>query len=237
MMSLVFKRIIAFALLLLTHSPAQAIRNGQPVPVGQYSAVGYLEPRCTGTLVTPNTVLTAAHCVAQAGPIGNLQFTYTTKSGVKRSRQAMQIRVLSEYYPQELALIRLDANAEDVDIPELYVFQTNPRGAIAQIAGYGWTATANQNDLLGGEVKIEGLSQIDIGEGPLPMLTVTATQISNMPCPGDSGGPIFIDGKLAGVISFSDADPFLPPFTICAKTTRAYYVPAPLYIHWIQENL
>jgi hypothetical protein len=107
---------LAALLLVLWALPAQAIRNGDPESRVPYNGVGHLppgptHPRCTGTMVSPFVVLTAAQCVrdALAGPDFRFSLSAT------RTARVTAVRIHPEFETVDginlafdVALVRLD---------------------------------------------------------------------------------------------------------------------------------
>ena len=56
--------LVTIAVLLLAASPSWAVSGGAAVPPASYPFVGVVGGICTGTLIAPDRVLTAAHCLA-----------------------------------------------------------------------------------------------------------------------------------------------------------------------------
>jgi len=172
------------------------------------------EVLCTGTLVGPRTVVTAAHCVDVA-PAGTLQIHIGTDATDASSGRRVEVidQIAHPGYvtlAHDIAVLEL---AEAVPGPFVAlhdgVLDNSFLGAQAVMVGFG----ADDNGVLG--FKREGTADItDIGADLFVL-----TPAPGNSCGGDSGGPVLIDvaGELvlAGVTSFGD-----PTCTISASNTR-----------------
>lgn len=226
-----------FVSIFASATPAFAIRGGAPVPTQKYNSVGYLTPACTATLIAPDTVITANHCVVQAGGVEGMEFIYTNTQGQRKRLRAIKTESMSETLSQELALVRLERAATGARISSLWDEPSEKSNQVGLIMGFGATETSPRSlDKRGGNVKVT--AYVDIQGGPM-IHNDASSPTSIAACVGDSGGPLFLDGKIFGILSFGYSnDPsfnLYDPVRQCKKTEGNYYVPVALYREWIRE--
>lgn len=186
------------------------------------------EGGCTGTLIAPDVVLTAAHCVAPVESPTDLRVGFGRAVGYSMTWiPVAEARYHDDYdadWPAyDIALIRLARPApEDIEpIPylpaELRITQEQvSAGVELHFAGFGKTESGGSGRMLQVRDTVELACENEAGcpWGTSPYAprmapwTLCYDQKPGGPCSGDSGGPAFvtIDGVeyVAGVTSYGD---------------------------------
>ena len=190
----------------LVGSTRQAIVNGSPTSA--YPAVGFLTygggAFCTGTVIAPRTVVTAAHCVEDS-PGGGFYFAF----GASDRSPSRSIRVRSaQVHPMwdsyrllnDIALLELEEDAGVTPVPVL--FERPATSWTVKLVGYG---VSNGYAQSGGGTKRE----VDVTIYSLEDTTWSyRTMGGRSACNGDSGGPALysMGGELVlmGITSWGD---------------------------------
>ena len=239
--------IIAVSALLLA-APAQAIVGGG-VPsadgVGRavVTIVGSRGNFCTGALIAPKLVLTAAHCV-QPGAVYKIVEYGADKQPLLRDAKTVAVHpgfniqaMLAHRATADVALLQLEAvpqgkSAAALGMPQVPILP----GSRFTIAGIGVTIRGEGSS--GGIIRAAGL--VATGKpGTLQIRLVdpltNGARDGLGACTGDSGGPVFEDQQggpvIIGVISWSTG----PNGSAgCGGLTGV--TPLTLYRDWIMQT-
>jgi hypothetical protein len=232
-------------------SEGEPIAGGTVTPPGVHESVGLLGGGCSASLVAPDVVLTAAHCVCNDIEPFNCRTRSSltlhnvfrvddpstpVDEGAVRSDVTIAGSVVVHplygrfgWLRHDYALVRLDQRATDLArVTPLRVEggRLPPIGEPLTLVGYGYTNGPDGECSTGiGTKRTTVLPVTSITDQGGGSLVIGLVHADRHVCPGDSGGPV-IDGagRILGVCSESDLD------------TNSGYDATAAVTAWLAEN-
>ncbi|GGI67812.1 trypsin [Saccharopolyspora subtropica] len=181
------------------------IIDGREVDSAPWAARLFVDGRetCTASIIAPEWVLTAQHCVDGAGD--GVSFTIGNVDQTQGERASARPGGVYVHDTADLALVNIDHAVQTEYAPlgspgDVRVGQT--------VQTYGWGATCTdrpeiqcQSQILKvADVNVTDIACSDYRGGT----AVCATRGDGIPAGGDSGGPMFAGNVQVGVASTSD---------------------------------
>ncbi|KAL0111980.1 hypothetical protein PUN28_013305 [Cardiocondyla obscurior] len=228
------------------------IINGENVARGEIPyQVSLQQPNsrfhfCGGSIINSNYVVTAAHCVEGKTVADIMIIAGTVNLNNPRKTHMINNIIIHEGYNSidswvnDIALIRVmtpfttSGDIGFVTLPEQD--ETVEEGAVARVSGFGRLSPDGPGSKILQKANIYVAQQSYCREmyGYMQYPIYDTHICANDPdirrgsCKGDSGGPLIVNGKLVGLVSWAKA---------CSLTDYpTVYTRVPSYINWIKEN-
>lgn len=201
------------------------IVGGQPVPDGKYSFMAVLDIQdaggsflCGGTLIDPDSVLTAAHCVDGANSVRLAVGRTVMSENQGQESFATEWFVHPRYEGTvddryDAAVLTLDDPVDNITPIKLATAKQDgleKPGRNLTVAGWGTTREGGNTSDRMREVSVPVVSDARAREAYgsrwyFPTLMVAAGAKGEDSCQGDSGGPLFkpsVPRAQVGIVSF-----------------------------------
>ncbi|MFI6307002.1 S1 family peptidase [Amycolatopsis thailandensis] len=198
------------------------IIGGQNAQSGPWAARLFVngQQNCTATIIAPQYILTAKHCVASSG-------TYTFRIGSLDQQSGGTMATgstITRHSGADLAIVKLTSSVNATYSP----LGTTSNVAVGQnVQVYGWGATSQCGSEINCQsrylkvatVRVNSVNCSDYNGG----VAVCANRVDGITAGGDSGGPMFSGGRQVGVASTSD------------RSNNTAYTNITRYRSWIQQ--
>lgn len=199
---------------------------------------------CTGTPISKDMILTAAHCVKgiSSDHITAIFHTdITCESGFDFPTMSIKAKdsIFHAGYSEgrknitnDVALVKLSSNIpESYEVSEVYDGQSTLSSDVVTLAGYGSSDENGEGATYLRTTQKSFKDDIEVEDQK-----ITLQQKYRGICTGDSGGPVFVEVNnkltIAGVNSYVGVD---VTNTMCRSYSVSMYIP---YFHdWIQTQL
>jgi secreted trypsin-like serine protease len=203
------------------------IVGGTPMPKGKYPFMAFLQIsgtdgntyNCGGTLIDPDSVLTAAHCLVDptAQKVDLIVGRTDLRQNQGQVRLATTVYIHPNYNPQRIgaydaAVLKLDRAVTGIKPINLATASQNDLetpGRLLTVAGWGLTSDGGAPSvrMLGVSLPVvsDSTAKRAYTSAYFPSLMVAAGANGKSACHGDSGGPLFNPGPTStqvGIVSF-----------------------------------
>ena len=178
------------------------------------------ESLCTGEVLSPHVVLTAAHCVDPASVGSGMSFSIFLGSDINGSQgndQSLYVSAKSTHYDTQFNLNNLQGGHDvgivvtsgAINVTPLAInrspLSASARGASVRFVGYGVTSASDTNGTTAGTKRQTTTTLSDFDSSFLYF-----TDGRHETCEGDSGGPALMalggQSVIAGITSFGDVN-------------------------------
>lgn len=176
---------------------------------------------CSATKIAPTWILTAEHCVSRSG-------TYTFRAGSLDQTSGGQLVTgtqIIKHSSADLALVRVSTSMSAPFSP-----LGNPVAVGQTVQLYGWGATCTNQPEINCQSRYLKVANTRVtstnGRDYRGGQAISVTRVDGIAAGGDSGGPMFADGRQVGVASTSD------------RATRSNYTSLnnTSYRNWIRQH-
>lgn len=154
--------------------------SGSPILKLLISSVGGVQSLCSGTAISSNTVLTAAHCFLTTNVLSVVVDTGSKFVNVSTINVHPSVQVSNNAIFNDVAIVVTNKSLDTPTLP-IVLSQTVESGDLIGINGFGIDETGFPGIFKGGTMKVSKVTVNHIG-------AIFDGTLSNT-CNGDSGGP------------------------------------------------
>lgn len=195
---------------------------------------------CTGTPISKDVILTAAHCVKNADKVLAIFHTdVTCESGFNKDKQSIGATDFISHIDysgrsnaeNDVALVKLASSIpSDYQISEIYDGKSPLSSDTVTLAGYGITSESGE-----GAMFLRTTSKSFKSDISTTSTNVVISQSYNGICSGDSGGPVFVEvGGQLKILGVNSIVTGRTEETVCHGKSVSMY--APYYLDWIERQ-
>ncbi len=253
-MHVIVSRFVAAALVTIVSLPALAITRGEVArnPNGLRQSVVRVESSrgeiCSGAVIAPDLVLTAAHCVDDSASYRVIVVDRGFRQrAVRAVAAAMHPAFVRGTTPRtqpgvDLALIKLEQPLGGDFVPlDPRAAGRAARGEPVEIAGFGVEAESKKGSArVLRQTHVVSLGTLQVANRVL--VVADRERLARVPgagaCRGDSGGPILAGGpggyQLLGIVSWSSGALGSREITACGGLTAV--TPVAEHVRWIVDS-
>lgn len=218
----------------------EGIIGGSEAAAGEFPWFAAFDPlvSCGGSLIAPNRVLTAAHCVSRGAPAGVIIGPTTMSNG---ERIAV---TCASYHPDfkfgkggdlfnDVAILKLVASSTATPVAlNSNINYPSVSGTPLTVIGYGTTSEGGRvsNVLKKVGTFFQTTATCNNNYPDVELGTHVCGNVNNEgDCQGDSGGPLFDSNNTqVGVVSYGIG---------CARAPEDVYAGVAKYYDWIQSEI